>query len=411
MEKNNKKQKYSFEENIPTINSKYLNDTLTAAFLTPIEDLSGLPIALWGAPGISKSSRIKQIAKRLQLPIEAIFPSTMQPESVSGVLIPDMKGGVNTHLIVPAFRNLLKVEQGILFIDELSCAPEEVQAALMNVVLERKVEGQSFARGIRIIAAGNPLSSASAGWELTAPNANRFCHLGFPLPEIGAWKKWLQGNQESLDVEGLSYFEALLKASWDSTFAKNTALFTTFLERHGTLWHKMPDEDDPLRGSAWPSPRTWYFALQAATTVQCLGFAKEVEDYLVQGCVGIEAFKDLETYHRELKLPSVNAVLSGEWIPQLHELDVAFIALTNTSIVVLKALQEDSYDGINRFFEILHKNVRRMSDVVMPILKETISKSDKIRITNNKIGSAYTNLMRELINITKDKELEGLINA
>ena len=72
---------------------------------------------------------------------------------------------------------LVRAGRGLLFLDELSTAPPAVQAALLRLVLERRVGALQLPPGVRIVAAANPRSSAADGWELSPPLANRFVHL------------------------------------------------------------------------------------------------------------------------------------------------------------------------------------------------------------------------------------------
>ena len=67
--------------------------------------------------------------------------------------------------------------RGLLFLDELSTAPPAVQAALLRVVLERAVGDLELPEEIAVVAAANPPEQAADGWDLSAPLANRLCHL------------------------------------------------------------------------------------------------------------------------------------------------------------------------------------------------------------------------------------------
>jgi hypothetical protein len=52
-----------------------------------------------------------------------------------------------------------------------------VQAALLRVVLERTVGDLSLPADVAVVAAANPPEQAADGWDLSAPLANRLCHL------------------------------------------------------------------------------------------------------------------------------------------------------------------------------------------------------------------------------------------
>ena len=69
----------------------------------------------------------------------------------------------------------------LLFLDELSTAPPAVQAALLRVVLERIVGDLTLPTDVAVVAAANPPEQAADGWDLSAPLANRLCHLNWDI--------------------------------------------------------------------------------------------------------------------------------------------------------------------------------------------------------------------------------------
>jgi len=48
-------------------------------------------------------------------------------------------------------------------------------------VLERVVGDVTLPEDVSVIAAANPPEQAAGGWDLSAPLANRFCHLEWPV--------------------------------------------------------------------------------------------------------------------------------------------------------------------------------------------------------------------------------------
>jgi MoxR-like ATPase len=64
-----------------------------------------------------------------------------------------------------------------LFIDEITTCMPQVQAALLRVILHRKVGTKVLPPRVRIVAAANPPDEISGGFQLTPPLANRFCHI------------------------------------------------------------------------------------------------------------------------------------------------------------------------------------------------------------------------------------------
>src|SRR4051812_14684852 len=138
-----------------------------------------LPVLLWGEPGIGKTAALNQLADALDLPLTTVIASVHEPSDFSGLPIVGDDPAVQGVPMAPpdwAVR-LARAGRGLLFLDELSTAPPAVQAALLRVVLERRVGALKLPPGVRIVAAANPRSSAADGWELSAPLANRFVHL------------------------------------------------------------------------------------------------------------------------------------------------------------------------------------------------------------------------------------------
>src|SRR5215510_4279508 len=138
-----------------------------------------LPVLLWGEPGIGKTAALTQVAASLDLPLTTVIASVHEPSDFSGLPVVGDDPAVQGVPMAPpdwAVR-LVRAGCGLLFLDELSTAPPAVQAALLRLVLERRVGALRLPAGVRIVAAANPRSSAADGWELSPPLANRFVHL------------------------------------------------------------------------------------------------------------------------------------------------------------------------------------------------------------------------------------------
>ena len=136
-----------------------------------------VPVLLWGAPGTGKTSAIRAMAGAMGLPCETVIASIREPSDFAG--LPIVVGG-EVRFAPPAWaRRLAEAGHGVLFLDELSTAPPAVQAALLRVVLERAVGDLTLPDAVAVVAAANPPEQAADGWDLSAPLANRLCHLAW----------------------------------------------------------------------------------------------------------------------------------------------------------------------------------------------------------------------------------------
>src|SRR5947209_971142 len=134
-----------------------------------------VPVLLWGAPGTGKTSAIRAMADEMGWPCETVIAAIREPSDFSGLPVVRESG---VDMAPPRWaQRLAESGRGILFLDEISTAPPAVQAALLRVVLERVVGDLALPDDVVVVAAANPPEQSADGWDLSAPLANRFCHL------------------------------------------------------------------------------------------------------------------------------------------------------------------------------------------------------------------------------------------
>ncbi len=199
-------------------------------------------------------------------------------------------------------RRLAEEEVGILFLDEISTAPPAVQAALLRVVLERVVGDLELPEGIVVIAAANPPEQAADGWDLSAPLANRFCHLDWPV-ESQAFAEGLTGGWGAPTVPRLP-------EGWASQLAVGRGLVSAFVSVRPALTVAMP-EDGTTAGRGWPSPRSWETAALLWTAATVSGASEQARAALVMGSVGQGAGLELVNWAGEMDLPDPEEVLAN----------------------------------------------------------------------------------------------------
>jgi MoxR-like ATPase len=265
---------------------------------------ANLPVLLWGQPGIGKSSTLTQLAQGLGLPLETVIGSVHEPSDFAGLPVVGSQPAVDGVAMAPpdwAVR-LRQAGRGLLFLDELSSAPPAVQAALLRVVLERRVGSLPLPDPVRIVAAANPASSAADGWQLAPPLANRFVHLSWVHdPQVvvrGLGGTWPRIPLPQLDPGRL-----------DRSVARARSSICAFLTARPDYTHRMPTSA-ASRAGAWPSPRTWEMALR----LLAFGYAGDADldaiALAVRGAVGDGAGLELLGFLERRDLPDPEAVLA-----------------------------------------------------------------------------------------------------
>jgi hypothetical protein len=200
-----------------------------------------LPVHIWGPSGVGKSDIVRAIAKALGLEFLDIRAVLLDPVDLRG--LPTVDGDV-TRWLPPNFLPKPGT-RGILFLDELTTAPQMVQAACYQLVLDRCIgESYKLPDGWAIIAAGNPASERGVHFAMPRPLRNRFKHMELEVDLI-EWCQWAGTNQIEPEVIAFLRLRPELLFSpgtdmnvnaWPSprSNAMMSRYFTSWKKRHGS---------------------------------------------------------------------------------------------------------------------------------------------------------------------------------
>lgn len=281
-----------------------------------------LPVLLWGEPGIGKTAALTQLAEALDLPLTTVIASVHEPSDFSG--LPVVGDDPATHGVPMAPPDwavrLVRAGRGLLFLDELSTAPPAVQAALLRLVLERRIGALRLPPGVRIVAAANPRASAADGWELSPPLANRFVHL-----------QWTHDQEVVVRGLGGTWPRATLPrlgaGELPSAVAFARRAVCGFLTARPGLVHRLPTSETG-RGGPWPSPRSWEATLRLVAFATAAGSSRDVLSLLARGTVGDGPGLELLAWMDRMDLPDPEALLAdpaGADLPERGDLRQAVL--------------------------------------------------------------------------------------
>lgn len=110
------------------------------------------PLYIHGAAGIGKSDSVRDAAKAFGGLLWDWRAALRDAVDVIG--LPGAKDGI-TFYNLPAGLPHDASAKGILFLDELNSAPQQTQAALYQLVLDRRVGDYVLPENVHVIAAGN----------------------------------------------------------------------------------------------------------------------------------------------------------------------------------------------------------------------------------------------------------------
>lgn len=261
----------------------------------------GLPFVWWDKPGVGKSAIIEQIAKKKGRHLEVIIASLRQPQDFLGW--PVKENGTMKFAPPDWVQRLIdaKDQRPICFFDEITTCPPSVQAALLRVINEKKVDTHDLSHVTFVLAANPP--DIAQGYPLTPAMANRLIHFS-ETPSLESWQKWFVGAQ---DEEKLSVY----KQATEYQVAESLAFVHGFLSKHGDLDNKYPEKAKQA-SEAWPSRRTWHITSKIIAFCDLNGISKDNKQQFVYGTIGDGAGNEFLAYVDNLDLPDIKDVLAGK---------------------------------------------------------------------------------------------------
>ena len=153
-------------------------------------------VMLWGPPGVGKSQAVRQIAKEIELDTGK---KTMVTDVRLLLFNPiDLRGiptsNADKTLAIWLKPQIFQMDDSddvvnILFLDEISAAPQSVQAAAYQITLDRVIGEHKLPDNCIVIAAGNRVTDKSVAFKMPKALANRLLHIEVE-GNFSSWKKW-----------------------------------------------------------------------------------------------------------------------------------------------------------------------------------------------------------------------------
>lgn len=323
---------------------------IKAAMFTPTPKGWGLPMLFWGESGVGKSDVIEEFGAQWKMPVVVLCPGESGEGAFGMTPVPrDRDGVIRMTYPAPDWIDVFEDSdgRGIVFCDELTTAPPNIQAAELGLINSRRIGGAQLPGGVRVVAAANPPEKASNGWELTAPLANRLGHVAWDSPTEDEWGQHMLGST-GLPTKPATHNdpkveEARVLKLWGGAWAQATGLITAFHARNRGVLHKQPDPGDPKAGRAWPSHRTWARATAAMASAKVHGLGERGEIEFVQHFVGEGATRQLLAFKQAMDLPDPALVLDGKvtWEHDPDRIDRS-MAVLNTLAAYALSLKLDA---------------------------------------------------------------------
>lgn len=285
-----------------------------------------------GAPGVGKSSILKELAQRMpdylpcyidctQLDLSDLAMPVVDREAMVTMFAPNARFGVGKGKNQPV----------LVMLDELTKASKAVLNTLLPVILERRLGDVPLPVGSIVFATGN-LDSDGVGDALYGHVANRMTVVDYANPTVDEWLAWASNNDIAPEI---------------MAFAKQ---FPQVMDRYTDLedGDTNPFIYNPRKGQtkAFCSPRSLEKASNLVKQRQRLGDALLPA---LAGTIGEAAARDMEALiHLADQIPSFDAVCKS---PDKTKVPEGIGALFLMAFQLSGRATEQTLDAIMQYVE------------------------------------------------------------
>jgi hypothetical protein len=321
-----------------TLNPRELATFLAAAIR------ARLPVLISGKPGIGKSDVTAQAAAAAGCDLILSHPALEDPTDTKG--LPWMADGHATFMPFGELARALSATQPTVWMfDDLGQASPAVQAAKMQLLLARRVNGHVLPDCVTMIAATNRRIDKAGVAGILEPVKSRFVSIVELDADVDSWSQWAIG-------------------------AKLPAELIAFMRLRPELLSDFKPSADLTQS---PSPRTWH----SVAKLQALSLPQSIEAVAMAGAVGDGASSEYLAFRRMAsQLPSVDAILLA---PAVAMLPTEPAALYAVSTALATRTNEKTIDRVLTYLQRMVD--QQHAEFAVLSLRDAIIREPKIQQT------------------------------
>ena len=278
--------------NIPKMKVKDAVEKLTVCYETmvrsklPLKDMPS--VMLWGPPGIGKSQLVKQLAHKLgkatnkQVNVTDVRLILFNPVDLRGIPTSNADKTLSVWLKPKIFdMDTSDKVLNILFLDEISAAPQSVQAAAYQITLDRVIGEHKLPDNCLVVAAGNRITDRSVAYKMPRALSNRLLHIEI-VPDFSSWQEWAIRSGINDKVIG----------------------FLSFKQNY------LNEEEITNDDLAFPTPRSWEMVSNILNNISLdMKFAYP----LISGLVGSGIASEFKSWTKIYgDLPKIDSIFDGK---------------------------------------------------------------------------------------------------
>jgi len=284
-----------------------------------------VPLSL-GIPGVAKTAFFEALAEATGRRFVPYMLDQVLPEDLRG--FPTLReveiAGQRRSAMVcfpDADRLRAELEDTVVLLDELTCAPQHTQAAALQWINEPSRRSWMF-------AAANPPEQAAAGVALAPPMVNRLCVVDWETPIAAIREGWRNGLEFPQPVV------PRLPAGWLGHAAKWGCLLDEYIGKFPDALEQYPSQK-ARASNPFPTPRSWTNVIRLLSAAESVDANKHVRNILIEGCVGSAAGMQFRAFLDESNLPGPEEILAdprGFTMPRRGDLAIALVRSVRAAV-------------------------------------------------------------------------------
>lgn len=148
------------------------------------------PVLIKGRPGIGKSDIVTQSAEESGADIIISHPVVSDPTDYKGLPFPGNDGVAHFMPFGDLQKLIVADKPTVFFMDDLGQAPVSVQAAAMQLILARQINGHKISDQVTFIGATNRREDKAGVSGILEPVKSRFASIVELNTDLNDWVYW-----------------------------------------------------------------------------------------------------------------------------------------------------------------------------------------------------------------------------
>ena len=344
-----------------------------------------------GESGIGKTALAKKIAKENEWSLVVIEGNLLKEGEIGGLptiesyrAIDSNGNQVEKKMTVYAVHNKLKeideeIASGkkvLLFIDEINRCEHTVQQELMNLILNREINGYRLHHNVKILAAMNPSSKYGSDFDyqvvdMDAAQENRFVWLNMESDHV-QWIKWaVSAGIDPKVIEFISTFPEYLNRKNEDDVRATPRSY----ERVSKSYQVYKEQKDVL-------PRTVFLNVIKGNVGKVI--AEEFMSFVESDCRPLMSYEDV--FAGDVLSDAVIEQVKSESHTRLY---LAAMNILKTLELNIKSNEEESAESIARFVAFLKAYPIDLMVGIMKDIKNSYTEVYKKALENEAFVESY----------------------